>query len=267
MRYGSDTPRDSRPIPAEWLSVPPETLVVGSGPYAAALASVMGTASLDARKLAACPEPNEQGGYPRVLEYLERMFFVLGTNQSAADALRCHEDAWNWVVKLTSAGDQHALSFIFILPAEVSSDYESALAIGLGVAKIDPATTGHSVWRRSGSLTKLLDVVSRTQPMDLLPLRARRLADARHAALGALRAAVAGGDRLKAADAARQALSVFSGHEHHLDIFCRPPSHRHGNLLRGWLNASVTDGVTPDWLITGRNHLLEWLLEDENKKT
>ena len=267
MRCGADTSRSSLPIPAEWLSAPPETLVVGSGPYAAALAFALGTNSFPMDDLDVGPQPTMDGGFPQVFEKLKRALLVVGENISAAEAIQCHGSIWSWLEKLASAGDQHELSFIFVLPAGASTEYERALAIGLGVAGIDSATTGHSVWRRSGSLTELLEVVSRTRPMDLLPLRARRLADTRHAALAALLATFLDGDRSKAEAAARQALAVFSGHEHHLDIFCRPPSHRHGNLLRNWLRAAVTDGVTPEWLSTGTNQLPEWLLKDENNRT
>ena len=254
-------------IPVQWLASPPEILLVGNGPYAAALAITLGTEATPLAQIRAGPETNERGGYPQVLENLLRVILVVSESMSAEETLQCHRATWDWVAKLSSAGDQHELSFLFILPAFSSQNLESALAVGLGVPQIDPASTGHAVWRRAGSLSEMLDMLTGIRPMDLLPLRARRAIDAKHIAIAGLRATVEQGDPSAVREAAREVLAAFSGHEYHLDLFCRPPSHRHGNLLRGWLNAAVTKPVTPDGWKVARKQLADWVVEDETDRT
>lgn len=90
MKRGFDTSNDHLPIPADWLSDPPETLVAGSGPYAAALAFILGTVSWPLDDFSARPQPALEGGFPRVLEKLKRAFLIVGDSTSAAEALQCH---------------------------------------------------------------------------------------------------------------------------------------------------------------------------------
>lgn len=214
-------------------------------------------------QLHAGPESNLGGGYPRVLENIKQGFLVVSEDMSPADALRCHKSIWNWIGKLSSAGDQHELAFLFVLPENASKEFEDALAVGICVPMIDPAATGHGVWRCSGEFSELLDLVTATHPMDLLPLMARRSADSRRLALTRLRAAAMHDDPTAIGAAVQAVVDAFSAAEHRLDLFCRPPSHRHGNLLRTWLNAGVTGRVTPDWYITGKNQLPAWLVEED----
>ena len=170
-------------IPDEWRYAPPESLVAGDAPYAIALAAVLGAVSFPLDHLKAASEPSNTGGYPQVFEQLARALFVVPDGMSAAETLQCHQAVWSWVGKLTSSGDQHELAFMFILPPDATRGFEEALAAGLGIAKIDPATTGHAVWRCSGSLPELLNLLDSIQPMDLVPLRARRSADTKHTVL------------------------------------------------------------------------------------
>jgi len=249
-------------IPDELRYKSPESLVVGIGAYSAALASIMGSVAMAFDQIHDGPEPDIGGGYPRVLDNLKRVFFVVSDDMSAAEALRCHQAIWNWVEKLSCAGDQHDLVFIFILPATASKEYEDALAVGLCVPEIVPATTGHAVWRSSGTLLGLLDLVTATRPMDLLPLMARRTVDAKRLALARLRVVIMQNDYAVIREAAQAVLDAFHSAEYHLDLFCRPPSHRHGNLLREWLHADVTGPVTHDWCATGRNQIADWLIGD-----
>lgn len=244
-------------IPENWLSSPPESLVLGSGPYASALAFVLEAGLLDCETLEAGPAEND--GYPQVLEKLERILLVVGNGMPAADALRHHRAAWEWVGKLSPAGDQHELAFLFVLPPDASQALEESLAVGLGIPEFDPKSTGHAVWRMSGSLESLLSGLAGTRPLDLPPLRARQAADVARVALRKLQQAA---DSHSMREAARAVLSVFSGREYHLDLFCRPPSHRHGNLLRGWLHTVVTSEVTPGSLEEG-NHPSQWLADLE----
>ena len=233
--------------------------MVGDGPYTAALAAILGTASVPLALLKALPRPNDQGGHTRVLDDLARVFLVVPDDMPSADALNCHRLIWGLVEKLSSAGEQHDLAFIFVLPPDAPRSYEDSLALGLAVPEINPATTGHAVCRRSASLSELLSLAASTCRMDLPPLRARQASDTTYGALAKLRAAVVQDDPSTAKEAARQVLAAFSGHEYHLDQFCRPPRHPHGNLLRAWLNTAVTTPVTPDWWAISKQHLTEWL--------
>lgn len=259
IHYEQASPVIPTSFPDEWRSTPPQALAVGDGPYTAALATVLGIASIPLALLHAGPEPNDRGGHTRVLDDLERVFLVVPEDMQAAEALHCHCLIWGLVEHLSAAGDHHDLAFVFILPADASRSYEDSLAIGLAVPEIDPATTGHGVSRRSASLFELLDLAASTHPLDLPPLRARQASDTRHAALSKLRGAVAQDDPYAASEAARQVLSAFARHEHFLDQFCCPPRHPHGHLLRAWLSAAVTGPVTQDWWTVSKQHLAEWL--------
>ena len=254
-------------IPDSWITNPPETLLAGDGAYAEALSFVLGTVALNREMTAALPQPNAAGRFPRVFDDLKRVLLVVSERMSAAEALQLHEGVWQWVGKLASAGEHHDLAFIFILPADAPPSFDSALAVGLALSKIDPLTTGHAVWRRSGGLQELLDVMGETHPLDFVVLRARRAADSRHTALAELQAAVSSNDASAASAAVRNVRIAFSGREYDLDLFCRPPSHQRGNLLRKWLDSAVTSPVTPDWWATGREQLAEWLIAQDNRKT
>lgn len=249
------------PIPDKWRYDPPEPLVVGDGPYSAALATVLGVEAFPLDCLRAGPEPNDCGSYPRIFhEDLERAVLVIAESMSIADSLQCHQSVWEWISKLSSSRDEHKLAFIFILPPNTSKDFEAALAVSLSVPKLDPATTGHAAWLRSGSLSELLKLMSRVRPIDLVALRNRRTADPRHSALAGLRTAVAQADLLAVQGAAREVLALFLRHEYQLDAFCQAPAHRKGNELRKMLHKLVTNHVTPSTLQTMQNDLPSLLL-------
>lgn len=229
-------------------------LVAGSGPYATALAMVMGAQQIAMETLDQEPEPNADGGYPRVLGNLQRVFLVCGTSQSAIDALRCHESVWRWVTKLTAEGDQHELAVVFVIPAAGGKQFAEAIAAGLGLSGFCTEVAGHEIVCMDDSLEKIVETAASVKLQDLPPLRARCESDVRHAALQALRSA---GTDLELVDSAKQVMKAFQGKEYLLDLFCRPPSHRNGNQLRMWLNGIVTGSVTPydksaesplDWL-------------------
>src|ERR1035441_4044200 len=203
----------SSPIPNEWLVDPPATLLAGEGPYARAVAAGLGTSAISLGQLMAGPELNARAGYCQVLDSLAQVILVLSESMSPAEAIRCHRAAWDWVGKLSSARDQHELAFLFILPADASQEFEDALAVSLGVSQIDPASTGHAVWRRSGSLSEMHQVLANIRPTDLLPLRARQAANAKHTAIAGLRALLTQDSPTAVSHAARQILLAFSGHE------------------------------------------------------
>jgi len=252
----------SSQIPTEWQYDPPECFVAGDGPYASALASVLGTVPVPLNQLKAGPAPTNSGGFPRVFENLKWVFLVVPEAMSASEALQCHQEVWEWVEKLSSEGGQHELAFLFVLPSGASQSFEETLAVGLIVPEIDPVKSGHAIWRRSGSLSELLDLASRTHPLDVVPLRGRRASDSRHIALAKLRDAAGQNDPTPGREAAMAVLAAFRGQEYHLDLFCRRPYHQNGNLLRGWLNAAVTATVTPERWADQRGKIVGWLVSD-----
>jgi hypothetical protein len=246
-------------IPDDWQETPPQGLVVGDGPYTAALAAVLGIEYAPLALLNFQAQPNDRGGHRRMLDQLASVFLVVPEDMQPAEALHCHCQVWSLVEKLSSAGEQHDLAFLFVLPADAPRSYEKSLALGLAIPEITPATTGHAVCRRSSSLSQLRNLAASTTPMDLPPLRARQSRDTRHVALARLRASVQQDDPSAATAAARQVLEAFSEQEYHLDQFCRPPGHPNGNLLRVWLSIAVTKPVTPDWWSVSKQQLTDWL--------
>jgi hypothetical protein len=95
--------------------------------------------------------------------------------------------------------------------------------------------------------------------MDLVYLRARQAADERRIALSGFEAAACGNNPASAAEAAKTVLARFQGREYDLDLFCKVPSHRHGNQLRDLLHSLVTGGVTPAWWEAQRSQVLDLL--------
>lgn len=197
---------------------------------------------------------------------LQLVFLVMSANQSAADALRWHNAVWEWVMKLSPNGDQHELAMVFIVLAGDAARTTEALLTGLGLAGTDQAAAGHAIIPMDAPLADILAEVVRIQPMDLPPLRARQAADSRHASLRGLRCALEAGDSMESRAAAIRVIQAFGGHEYLLDLFCRPPSHRNGNLLRGWLNELVTSGVTPQNAHTVDDGPLAWLSIHQSAK-
>jgi hypothetical protein len=249
----------SSDIVIAWQLEPPKVLIAGDGPYAVALASVFGTVSIQLAHLRAGPSPTSGGRYPCVFDDLKLVLLVVPEMMPAAEALRCHQDVWKWVEKLSSVGEHHELAFLFILPPSAPQIYEESLAVGLMVAEIDPIKSGHAVWRRSGSLGELLRLAGRTRPVDAVGLRRRRLSDFRYIALTRLRNVATEDDPIPIREAAMAVLTAFQGQEYHLDLFCRPPHHQNGSLFRTWLNAAVTVDVTHQWWADQRGKIAGWL--------
>jgi hypothetical protein len=249
----------SSSIPTEWQYDPPRSFVVGDRPYASALASVLGTVALPFEQLEMGPTPSNSGGYPRIFQCLKWVFLVVPEAMPAGEALRHHHEVWEWVEKLSPDREQHDLAFVFILPPGASQSYEGTLAAGLIVREIDPATSGHAVWRRSGSLSDLLALVGRTRPMDVVRLRRRLASDSRQIALAKLRTAATEHDLKQGKEAALGVLAAFRGQEHHLDLFCQSPCHKNGHLLREWLKTAVTSIVTPAIWEEQRGKISDWL--------
>lgn len=250
----------SSQIPTDWQYDPPEAFVAGDGPYASALASVLGTVPVRIYQLEAGPATTKSGGFSRVFDNLKWVLLVVPEAMPASEALQCHKQVWEWVEKLSSEGEQHELAFLFVIPSGVSQNYEESLAAGLVLASIDPEATGHAVWMRSGSLMELLDLIKRTHPSDAVSMRARRASDSRHIALSQLRNALSQTDPSLCRDAAKAVRAVFGGQEYHLDLFCRPPAHQNGNRLRKWLNDTVTGAVTPEQWAEQRLRIVDCLL-------
>lgn len=245
-------------IPDDWLIAPPQILVVGDGPYSAALSGILAAPRVLPQKLLVGLDPNSNK--PSVLDDLEKVFVVVNSSQSAADVLCCHEALWKWVIELTFAKDEHDLSIQFILPLGTGTNFEESLAVGLAAPSIDPQSTGHGISRMSDGLDQLLEVASRIVPKDLICLHGRRMADASRKALGQLHEAAAKPDFAATRAAATEVLELFHRREHDLDLFCRPPCHQNGNKLRWLLEQIVTKSVTQDYRESSTQEVLNLLV-------
>lgn len=235
-------------IPAPWLAEPPQNLVAGDGPFAAALALILGAGRIDFEALRSDPSPLPGGAHPLVLDELERVFLVACAHHGPADLLAAHAGVWRWVERLSEEREQHPVAVNFVLPSEAGDELIASLALALGLDEIDPASTGHSVVRMGDPLEELLATASRTARNDAVVLRNRIEADQRHRSLqGLLKAARSGHGNDEALKiAATGVLGQFAGREYNLDLFCRSPHHSNGNVLRGALRRIVTGAVTPE---------------------
>lgn len=232
-------------IPNEWLVNPPVNLVVGHGPYAAAVALILGASRLSFDPLLSGPAADDHGRFPRVFGDLSRILLVVPDTMSAEEALCAHEAAWAWVVKLAPEADQHELAFLFMLPPDATDGFESALAAGLGLEGFGTGAVGYWAWRRSGALDDLIHVLTTLAPADLLVLKTRRSADRKHFAIKSLQQKLKSGEAAAIAQAAEAVIESFRDMEYQLDVFCAPPSHQNGNLFRGWLQRVVSPNSTP----------------------
>jgi hypothetical protein len=234
-------------IPNEWLSDPPQYLLAGDGPYAAALASLLRTVSLRLDDVHAGPNSMKASYYPRVLDDIRTLVLVVPEEMRAPEALYHHQCLWDWIEKLTRGKDCHASGFVFVLGTEAPAKFDHALATSLAVPAVDPIISGHAIWRRSGALQSLLELLRQTAHKDLQALRGRRAADIRRKSLVALAVeSRSGTDERALLAAATKVADAFRGREYDLDLFCLPPCHRNGNLLRAWLRHAVTGPVTPE---------------------
>jgi hypothetical protein len=216
----------------------------------------MGAAFLTPEQILAGPSPNESGGFPRVLVTLGRAFIIVGNSHGATEVLRMHDAAWDWVAKLSPEGDQHELSVIFVVSPAASESLERAIAAGLGLEGFTTGMPGHGLVRMDAALPELLAAAAAVPLRDLPPLRARQAADRRHTALKALLETATEQQQIGAAQRVNE---VFRDQEYLMDLFCRPPNHRNGNLLRSWLSTLVTKGVTPDGEASSDKGPAEWL--------
>ena len=236
-------------IPNDWFSEPPRLLVVGGGPYANSLAQVLGAAQLALECLEGGPERNEGGGFSRVLDHLETVFLVMPDAIAPAEALWHHHWIWDWIEKLTLGREFHEVAVIFILGAEVPASFDLALATSLAVVAVDPAICGHAIWRSSGELPDLIKVARQLIRKDLQALRCRRSVNVQCKSLRALVAvAQSDADDKAWSSVVNSVADAFRSRNNYLnmDLFCVPPCHRNGHLLRQLLHAAVTEPVTPD---------------------
>lgn len=242
----------------EWNDTPLESLVIGDGCFAVVFATCFGAGLLSEKELRDGPESSLDGAFC-VPKNLERIMLVVSDNMVPAEAIQCHAAIWHQIEQSSRAKDQHDLAFVFVLPPSAGTSYEEALAAGLGLPTLDPATTGHAVWNRSGSLSELLKVIDSIQPHDLMWLQACRTADGKRKALAQLRGLPANAQPTAIQAVAKLVLDEFRDKQYLLDVYCRPPSHQNGNELRKWLRAAVTGPVTQDWWEGTRRNLDQWL--------
>ena len=247
----------------DWVSEAPSLLVVGDGPFAAALAMITDSGRISYDDLESEAKSNESGGSPRVLDDLKIVFLVVKNKHSAADVLRFHRALWGLLKKLSSAGDQHEIAVVLILPEDSSLAFEETLAWGFGLEVVELESLGISFTPITTPLGSLIEIAIRTRPMDLPPLLARQASNERHAALESLRAAAKLSNPAALCLAAEKVMTVFNGKDHHLDLFCRRPCHLNGNLLRQWLRMIVTEDYTPHQTTESTLSLMDWLIAPE----
>ena len=251
-------------IPETWLQTTPHSLVVGEGVYARALALVLGCGFLLPADLLAGPRRIAGLGVPRVLGQLERVFLIAGSTSSPSDLLRWHDGMWEWVMKLSPAGDQHDLQVVFVMPDEGEGSFTRSLLAGLALKGGEFEGLGYGICRMTDGLTGLLSTIGMIHPMDLAALRSRQRSDTRHMAVTWLRNALAHPDQAMAREAVASLAAIFNGEEYHLDLFCRPPAHSHGNALRQWMAAFVTRTVTPEQWQQERSAVAGWFSLTQN---
>jgi hypothetical protein len=235
------------PIPTKWTDEPPRIIVAGDGPFATKLALSLNATELTLAKLEGGPEPKSDGAFDRRLNNLESVLFVVPDGMSAAEAMWHHHWLWDWVEKLTAGKDCHEICFIFILPADISGEFDHAIAASLAVTAINPVLSGHAIWRRSGKLEELIELSGRKTGKDLQALRGRRAADVRRNCIALFVATIKSDETgVSWSKSASRVADAFKNREYDLDLFCLPPCHRNGNLVREWLRSIVTGHLTPE---------------------
>lgn len=246
----------------DWAHTRPISLVAGSGVFATTLGQLLGGSLLSIEQCVSATATGEPGQRLDVLDDLKHVLLVVSDEMDPAEALSFHQCLWDLVERLSSHGEEHDLGVVFVLPSFASERFESSLAAGLGLAQLDPETSGHAAWRRNGTFPELQQLLTRVTPADRVALRARLRSDRRRTAIGRLLLAL-GGVEVETANArsAAQGLArAFRGEEYHLDLFCRSPSHQLGNRLRIWLKEADSEAGPDDaWLQVGRTQVVEWL--------
>ena len=233
------------PVPEEWRGDPPEMLVVGNGSFAAALAQVLTATQIGSDEIISLPEADEKGKDPRVLDDLQRVFFVVGPSNSAADALSVHDAVWKWVKRLTAAKDRHQIAIQFLFPFNADRVFQEALCVGLSLPDFDSETTGYGAYSMEDGLLALVRLAARICRKDFVTLQNRRNADGRRMALAFLQNAAMQSDYVRIREATIEVENAFCNKRHYLDLFCNSPRHPNGNSLRSLLDAIVTGSVTP----------------------
>ena len=255
----------STAVPEGWLHSPPFSLVVGDGAHARSLAFVFGCELFLPTNLLAMPAEIPGQGYPRVLGNLERVFLVATSASSPADLLRWHKAIWEWVARLSRNGDQHDLAICFALPNTGGANLFQSLLTGLALNGLETHLYGHGIVHMTDGLPSLLTSIGKIRPMDLVALDARRRSHVRHAAINRLRTALSHSDQAAIREATKAVEAAFTGEEYQLDLFCRPPAHRHGNAIRQWLASAVTGEVTPEQWQEQRSAVADWLALPQNE--
>ncbi|HRI12305.1 MAG TPA: hypothetical protein PLX89_04800 [Verrucomicrobiota bacterium] len=197
----------------------------------------------------------EAGGLPQVLNRLDKAILVAESSHSAADLLQLHAALWRWIEKLSPAGEQHEVAILFVMQPLLGDAFAGSLALGLGLELFVPSL-GHGVARMGDSLESLCRTASTIRPCDLPPLLARQAGNARHKLIRKLIKAESPNDLV---DAARAVSEGFRGQEYLLDLFCRPPGHRNGNLFRAWLREAVRGGISFETIGDAKSSLATWL--------
>jgi len=239
-------------LPEAWLFDPPKILVLGEGAYSHALSRVLKAGHLGFDALGISLRLPDTSPTPLVWNDLRLVFLIGDPGRSAGDLLAFSRRLWNLVQTLTTEEEEHRLAMVFVLP-RANDTMESALVRGLALGESDPARCGIGIARMGDSLAEILALASRVDPKDFVAVRNRLAADSRRRALLQLRDSLSveanacdSTDSIQSAAAA--VAEQFRGCEYDLDLYCHPPRHPNGNVLRQWLNRAVTGMVTPmEW--------------------
>ncbi len=249
----------------EWSAAPPHLLVAGDGPFAVALGQVLSGTMISLNALDERAQEDEVAGGEsyHLLEELHSIMMIVPLNAGFTDVARWVDQVWGMVERFSSAKDQHDLRWLFVPVANDHVRLEEGLRAVLAMQTGAQLTThGYGVWCPQRSLEALVGGWQTIDPTDLFTLRARRNRDGRWRALRALLDAVQGENPEAVVAVANEVATHFFKHEYLLDVFCRPPSHQHGNKFRHWLAEIVTHGVTPHLDINSRSAVEGWLLQE-----
>ncbi len=235
--------------PSPRLQRVPQTLIVGTGPYARSLAQI-----LDARPFELEMLDIEQPALDRLLNSATRILLVIGGSCSAPNAISQYDQIYTCIRKRSKQRHFHQISVIFICPEHTPLEFETGIADGIGLDNID-TTKGVNVWRRSESLGLLLQRLQSTGAADWSELENRRRSRPKALSLVALISVILSGPLSKISSAAQAVWTEFAEDSHVLENYCNPPHHRNARKWREWLQNAVTGEVTPDLWAEGKKLL------------
>jgi hypothetical protein len=233
-------------------------VVVGEGPYSAALAVVLGATRILESSLRAQSLPSGDRANAFFPPTVQHVFYIVPPSTSVSGALEGHGRIWSRIESDARHGDAHSIAFVFILPAQTSPSYAAALTEGLCLSPERLLQAGHGICDQSWGLADILRLAESVETEDLIALRGRYAADRKRAAIRHLLETACIGNAVAVGEAARIVAGQFI-ESVSIDAFCREPSHTNGRLLREWVVACANGPVTPELCESGKVRLPNWL--------